>query len=202
MMIAFVYYELLVLYISIRLHYNPRSLIWLLPQFWDPKCFHPCCWSQQKGPRSSPLTRSWLSWAGHNIAYAGTTLTKAEKRYCVTRRELLALIGSLSLWRWCCQISLRRTDGPSWTGIGSEMLRISEILSTTVSHSCCQIYRLFVDNSMLNWRWSCDSVGCGGVVFVFVWSVTDYVQEQRYLQLQRSSTLLRIDVVPKICHSH
>ena len=161
-----------------------------------------CCWSQWKWPRSSPLTRSWLLWAGHNIAYAGTALTKAEKRYCVTRRELLAQIGSLSLWRWCCQISLRCTDGPSWTGIGSEMLRISEILSTTVSHSCCQIYRLFVDNSMLNWRWSCDSVGCGGVVFVFVWSVTDYVQEQRYLQLQRSSTLLRIDVVPIMCHSH
>jgi len=166
-------------FISLLDRITIQGLIWLPPQFWDPKCFHPCCWSQWKWPRSSPLTRSWLSWAGHNVAYAGTALTKAEKRYCDYRRELLALIGSLSQRRWCCQISLRCTDGPSWTGRGSEVLRISETLTTTVSHSCCQIYRLFVDNSMLNWHWSCDSVGCGGVVSV--WSVTDYVQEQKYL---------------------
>jgi len=81
------------------------------------------CWSQRKWPRSSPLARSLWSWAGHSIAYADTALAKAEKRYCVTRRELLALIGSLSQRRWCCLISLRCTDGPSWTGRGSEMLK-------------------------------------------------------------------------------
>ena len=67
------------------------------------------------------------------VAYASKVLSKAERRYCVTRRELLAVVTFLQHFRLSLRTLLRTTDRPWFPHLATQLQEPRELAGKMAS---------------------------------------------------------------------